>query len=185
MQIQTRNMLIIEVVNKGLAYVLLVFILIVSTGCHSWGKENNESKATSQAIEAFTRDYGEEVSRIIESYMLQEGSLDAHHNPDILKELMTGERLLLRPKLDLENEPYWVVTKSANVDHIRVIEYYPNHIKAIACLTIIYERRSVPEGGLLETYPETEFCALYIFVLEGENWKLNANFDTTNPGNIF
>ena len=97
---------------------------------------------------------------------------------------MTEERFLLSPRPDLENEPYWIVTKAANVDHIRVIEYYPDQFKAIACLTVIYEERSVPEGKLLETYPESEHCVIYVFVLEGEKWKLNANFNTTNPGNV-
>ena len=51
MQIQTHNMLNIEIeINKGFVYVLLVFILIVSTGCHIREKGNIESEATAQAV---------------------------------------------------------------------------------------------------------------------------------------
>ena len=171
------------------AILAIVFCAVAAAGVYLFldslsEYSREEIEATVQAAEALTSVHGTEARQAIENYKQNVGSLEVWRNPDIRKELMTEKLFLSSPPRDPDSSPYWLVIKSVNVDHVRVLEYSPDRFKAVACLTTVYEERNPSDEKLLDTYPASEHCAIYVFVSEEGNWKLAASFNTTDPNHI-
>ncbi len=162
----------------------LMLCLAFLSACISLSKKDASMESTIEAERQLTEQYGEEVSLLIIDFERKKGSLERHNNNDMLTKIATGPYFEYLAQLDSENEPYWLVTTSVDIEHIRLIDYSPNRIKAIACMIREIEERTPVTGEWIKSYPPNEICVLYVFSLVDETWKATAVFNTTDTETI-
>lgn len=154
---------------------LWVFIGVILTiaSCTSPATEENQGAQLNEL-------YGTEVEDTIASFESQWLSLEAHLNPSLQSELATGPYLeafgYASQGQDLYNEPFWLVTTSASVQSIRVLEYNSERFKTVACVTS-YGNRLTTDGEFIEQLSPYEFCGVYVFAREDNLWKLAGFFN--------
>ncbi len=141
-------------------------------------------ESTIEAERQLTAQHGQEVSRLIIDFERKAGSLDRHYNNDMLTEITTGPFLEYLARFEPEKESYWLITTNVQIEHIRVLEYSPNRIKAVACMMREIEERTAITGEWIKSYSPNEICVLYVFSLENKVWKVAAVFNTTDPTKI-
>ena len=171
------------------AILAIVFCAVAAAGVYFFldslsEYSREEIEATVQAAEALTSVHGAEARQVIESHVLKMGSLEAWRNPDIRKDLVTERQFTDLSEFLAPDPESFQITASASVDHVRVVEYSPERFEAIACLTTVYEEINATDESVLRVSPESEHCAIYVFVSDEGNWKLAASFDTTDPNHI-
>ncbi len=159
----------------------LILCLAFLSACVSSSKKDASMESTIEAERQLTERYGKKVSLLIIDFERKNGSLERHNNNAILTEIATGPYFEYLVQLDSENEPYWLVTTSVDIEHIRLIDYSPNRIKTIACMIREIEERTLVTGEWIKSYPPNEICVLYVFSLVNKTWKVAAVFNTTDP----
>lgn len=167
------------------------FLSFFSTACIVSGLlEGNRRAAleslrvTATAEAALTATYGSEVSSIIENFELRWYSLEAYVEPSIQSEIATG------PYLDhwgyihlgdiVYNEPSWSVITFADVKRIRVLEYSPERLKAVASVSRVFNDIT-SEGEIIQSSRPSGLCGVYVFTYENNVWKLAGFFLTDGP----
>lgn len=145
--------------------------------------ENATSRqATAGARRLLTETYGAEVQAVIENFERRWLSLESHKDPSIQSELATGPDLdywgYARKGKALYDEPFWLITKSAVVKRLQVLEYSPEQIKAVARVIKLSDKIT-PREEFIESMPPYESCGVYVFVHKDNVWKLATYFDMT------
>lgn len=111
-------------------------------------------------------------------------SEQAYKNPSIQEDLATGKYLEYwrLSRHNIENEPLWLVTDSAELESIQLIEYRNDHFKAKACIVKIMKEIR-PDGSLIKTLsrPPYSLCGIYVFTKTKEKWKLLGYIETMDP----
>lgn len=146
-------------------------------------KASLQATATSEAERFLTETYGREVQATIENFESGWLSLETHKNPGIESELATGPYLdyfgLARKGQAIYDEPSWLITKSATVTRVRVLEYSPERFKAVAHVIAMIDEIT-PKGEFKQSLPPNRSCGLYVFAREDGKWKLAAYFNATD-----
>jgi hypothetical protein len=173
---------------KSLLHLLLGFALL----CTSCGPVLSEQEraailATKAAETSLTSAHGTEARSAIENYEAEWMSLEAHKNPTTQSRLATGGYLwywgYARMGEKVYDEPFWLITKSATVTNLRVLEYSPDRFKAIASVKGSTDKIT-PKGEFIESLPKPEYCLLYLFIREDGAWKVADLFDITSRSEI-
>lgn len=161
-----------------------VFVLLLTLACVSCAvlikcrvEEMQSVIATQMAVSQATLDtemwltqtYGEQVSEIIEEFELKRHSLD----------YIQGENNIYGTPI-AEPGSVWMIVTTASVKGIRVLEYTPERIKAIATVDRTYDERTI-EGDMVNASLSDYKCGIYVFVNEDSTWKLAGFFLTTPP----
>lgn len=138
------------------------------------------SKATAETETMLTQTYGEQVSKIIEDFEVRSHSLEFIKATGVDAEITTGYyyQLYGGGPPTIEEGSIWQVVTSAQVRYIRVIEYTPERIKAVAAVDRVYDNRTI-EGDIVEASLTDYQCGVYVFVNEDNLWKLAGFFLTT------
>jgi hypothetical protein len=172
---------------KTTLIIYAAVVLLPIGACSNQDATSARVSATRTAEEGLTNTYGIEVSRVIENFETSWFTLAAHRNPNIQSELATGPYLdyfgFSRAGDALEAEPYWLAVRSATIKDLRVVEYTSARFKAVACLDILDDKRTV-EGELIEILPMREECRVYVFINAESSWKLATAFNTSAPDDV-
>jgi hypothetical protein len=172
--------------KTGWLYVLLMVFALLCTAC---GPQPDISsiQATAAAETSLTGMYGTEVRAAIENFETKWYSLEEHLDPEIQSQIATGE--FLRQFGHTYNsskpfgEPYGLLTKSAVVVSVRVLEYGPQRFKAVAGV-VEQTDQVTPQGEFTKSLPFRKFCGVYVFLKEENIWKLAAFFDITDSNTV-
>jgi len=197
---RTRNYLL------GITVILILILVVCISSLLSLRQEFADmrpitlteiasSKATAETETMLTQTYGEQVSRIIEDFKVQRHSLEFIKGTGVDAEITTGYYYQLYgggpPTIEdgsswLEEGSIWKVVTSAQVRHVRVIEYTPERIKAVAAVDRVYDNRTI-EGDIVEASLTDYQCGVYVFVNEDNLWKLAGFFLTTplSAGSVY
>ena len=150
-------------------------------------RERAAIQASAEAEVSLTNAYGTETRAAIENYETNWMSLKAYYDPSVQAALARGPYLdywklaRLGPRLN-EGGP-WLITKSAVVNSIRVLDYAPERFKALARV-ITQTDEYTPEGKFTRSYQPRVVCRLYLFVREDNSWKVADIFDMTRQSDI-
>lgn len=178
--------------SKLLVILLIAaFLFFFSSACPIFGLFEGSQRAASESLQAtataeaaLTTTYGPEVSSVIEDFELQWYSFEAHVDPSVQSELATGVYLdywgYARMGKAIYDEPFWSVITFADVKHIRVLEYSPEHFKAVASVSRVFNDIT-PEGELVQSSRPGGRCGIYVFTREDDVWKLVGFFLTNGP----
>ena len=145
------------------------------------------SQVAAKAEATLAATYGAEIQATIANYEAKWMSLEAYYDPSVQAALAKGPYLeywklaRLGPQLN-EGGP-WLVTKSAVVNYIRVLEYTPEQFKALASVIRQIDEYT-PKGEFTRSYQPREVCRLYLFVREDSVWKVADLFDMTRQSDI-
>ncbi len=125
--------------------------------------------------------YEAEVQAQIERFEAHRMSLEAHLNPSIQSEIMTGRYLDVYGYVNknLQAEPFWIIQTSTVITAVRVLEFSANRFKATACSTRTADEIT-PQGTFTRSLPPLERCGVYVFVHEANTWKLAGYFNTAD-----
>ena len=169
----------------------VVFLSLQTTACVPAVLRNSDRSATSESLQAtketetqLTETYGSEVRSIIENFELQWGSLEAHTDPSIQSQVATGPYLeyfgYARLGEGVYAQPFWLIATSVSVERVRVLEYGPERLKAIA--GVAQEIAEVAPGGEgpQKSRGTLRTCGVYVFVREDTTWKLAGFFPIIN-----
>ena len=158
---------------------MMLCLILVPTACLGWNGSQDERFLTAT--------YGTEVQATIENFKLRWLSLDSRKDPSVQAELATGPFLdywgNARTGKAIYDEPFWLITTSAVVKYLRVLEYSPERFKAIARVSTLYDSIT-PEGKLIESKLPYEVCSVYVFIREGNAWKMATAFGMTVPQHV-
>jgi len=165
----------------SIAVVSLIFVAA------SLRQQSEIAAVTAEAEKFLTSAYGAEARVVIENFKAKWLSLNSYKDPSIQSELAIGSYLdywgLARKGQALYDEPFWLVTKSASVTHVRVFEYSPERFKAVAQVVSSINQLT-PQGEFTKSLPPYKSCGIYVFVREDGFWKLVEYFDMTNPRDV-
>jgi len=146
-----------------------------------------QAKATADVTATLTTTHDAEIHEVIQRYETDWLSLAAHENPSIQSKLATGGFLWYwgnaRSGTKIYDEPFWLITKSADVTSLHVLEYSPERVKALASV-IRQVDEYTPKGTFTRSYQPREVCRLYLFVREDSVWKVADLFDMTRQSDI-
>jgi hypothetical protein len=174
---------ILEDFMKSLRLQLSLIVWAFSCVACGPSVDISAARATTEAETTLTGMYGAEVRTAIENFETKWFSREDHLDPKVQREIATDEFLRsLEHTYDNTKpfgEPYGLVTKSAVVVSVRVLEYSPDRFKAVAGV-IEQVDEVTPEGELKQSLPYHKFCGVYVFLQEENVWKLAAFFDITN-----
>jgi hypothetical protein len=176
-----------------LGFSVFLVIIILIAGYLIWNAPPFDSRTPSQieaTLEAerfLTKTYGKEVQEVIGQFETNWFSYEAHKNPSMQSELATEQFLNYwgfqsRGKA-IYDEPFWLITKSAVVTQIRILEYHADRFDAIAHVSEDIDWIT-PEGKLIQTVPLYHSCGLYVYTREDEKWKMAAYFNATDTTNL-
>lgn len=169
--------------------IIIIFLLITCNACDSSVTSQLSSRATAQAETDLTKAYGTEVSRIIENFESKWLSLDAHKNSSIQSDLAVDPWLdyfgNAREGAAIYDEPFWLITETASVNNVRVLEYDPKRFKAIARVVMLVDKMT-PQGKVMDSGPTLPQCNVYVFVRGHDNdpWKLASAFNMTDMDHV-
>jgi len=143
-----------------------------------------QGTATAEMEKSLTAIYGVEVRTTIEGFESRWLSLEAHTNPSLQSELATGPYLdywgYARQGPAIYDEPVWLVTRSAMVQRLAVLEHTNDRFKAVAHVVIMSDEIT-PRGVFKQSLAPDSMCGIYVFVREADTWKLTAYFNATDP----
>lgn len=176
--------------RSGLLFLTLSGLLLLLFVCYQLLNPSGNQRVTHEDFQAtvaveqqLLANYGVEVRDQIEYFESRWSSLEAHLIPDIQAELAVGRYLeyygYARRGEDLYDAPFWLITRSAVVNRIRVLEYDTHHFKAMVCVVKDLEKVT-PNGVSLEVLSPLRICGVYVFVREVNNWKLAGFFNTAD-----
>ena len=167
-----------------------IVLLVVIVTFLSWRQFEQDRTAASQGTataemeKSLTAIYGAEVRTTIETFESRWLSLEAHTNPSLQSELATGPYLdywgYARQGSAIYDEPVWLVTRSATVQRLAVLEHGSDRIKAVAHVVIVSDEIT-PKGVFKQSLAPDLMCGVYVFVRESDTWKLAAYFNATDP----
>ncbi len=181
--------------RKFLAFLVVISLLVLGAACgilifvrHENYLASEYLRATATAEALLTETHGAEVSKIIKNLELKWHSFEAHINPTVESEIATEPFLSTfgYEKFGdaIYDWPSWSVITSAQVSAIRVIEYTPERIKALASVDRIF-KDVTPEGDVIKEARAEGTCGVYVFVRENDVWKLKGFFLTLgNPYDV-
>lgn len=167
--------------------VLLLAPILLIGACLTYAvlaikRDSVQTTATAEIEASLTIQHGAEVRAAIENFEKNWLSLEAHTNPNIQSEFATGPYLdywgNARQGDKIYSQPSWLITRSATVTYLRVIEYAPERFKAVANVEQVTDEIT-PRGEFIKSLPRIEFCRLYLFVEAGSTWKVADLFDMT------
>ena len=132
----------------------------------------------------FAENVIQEVSSVIVNFETLWLSEQSHRVPTFQEELATGEYLnrMGYANSNVENEVEWLVTDSAELESLRLIEYSQQRFKAEACI-IKSGRRIRPNGDFIGLFSNVRVCGIYVFVKIEHNWKLLGFLNSMDPRN--
>ncbi|MCC6189972.1 MAG: hypothetical protein IT318_13135 [Anaerolineales bacterium] len=168
--------------------ILVGFTVLVCLLPNGWMFTRPAATQTAAAIYDLTQMHYAEVSEAIYSFHSHWLTMASHQDPGLQSAVATGRFLelfgLARAGPSLNDEPFWLVTKSVTVDNLLVLEYASDRFEAVANVELIIDRVS-PAGTAIMSLPTQERCDLYVFILEEDAWKLSALFDLSDPNIVF
>jgi hypothetical protein len=135
--------------------------------------EHWQATATAEAL--LTEMHEEEARGAIENFELKRYSLEAHKDPSIQSQVVTGPYLNLGWGEEVYDEPFWLVVTSADVEGIQVLEYNPERLKAVAFVDRTLDKTTTDEVVLESSLPAGR-CGVYVFLREDNTWKLAGFF---------
>ena len=167
----------------GKRLLIAIFAMVVLLLCASFlgpfrddrhvMPEHWQATATAEALSAEMHE--EEARDAIENFELKRYSLEAHKDPSIQSQLVTGPYLNLGWGEEVYDEPFWLVITSANVEEIQVLEYNPGRLKAVAFVDRTLDKTTTDEVVLESSLPAGR-CGVYVFLREDDTWKLAGFF---------
>lgn len=167
--------------------LLLSLLCVLAASARLSRAITTPAMATASLSMTLTARHGEEVKFAIERYETNWLSFEAHLNPGLQTRYATGYHLeywgFARIGSGILNEPFWLVTRSAMVSRLRLLEYSEDRFKAIALAASTVDKLTL-DGGLIETLPPQKTCRLYVFLNEDNVWKAVAVFDATDTRNV-
>jgi len=127
-------------------------------------------------------EYKAEVQAQIERFETHRLSLEAHLNPGVQSETMTGRFLEVYglASTNLQAEPFWIINTSIVITEVKVLEFTADRFKATACSKSTADEIT-PQGAFIRSLPPLEICGVYVFVREADTWKLAGYFNTADP----
>lgn len=180
-----------QVVNRGHlgleASRVMCLGLLVTLSIAACSTRDSQSMSTADAERAIAQTHEPEVRSAIQKFEAQWLSLEAHQDPRLQSDLATGPYLdqsgYARLGERLYDEPFWLVTKSASVRKIEVLEYATERFKAVACVARVIEETST-QGTVAGSPWIYRSRRVYVFVRESDEWKLAALFDISIPNDV-
>lgn len=163
--------------------ILITFMLAVNmTQCNSLTKVPEEAFSKTPIPENVVQEAGNVITNF-ESQWLSE---KAHRDPTVQMELATGKYLEYfgYAGSNIQDEPFWLVTDSAKLESMEMMEHDPDRFKAEACV-IKSLRKILPDGTLVENLPPptSGLCGIYVFVKVENKWKLLGYLNTMDSRN--
>lgn len=157
-----------------LLFLAVVLSLWVAYGCNSYvtGHETSSSKD-------LTSLYGDLTRSIVQNFETNWLSVSSHENPILQTNLAAGPYLeTFGLSQSDETDDNWLVTNSAEVEILEVLQFEPERFKVLAVTrSNISEMNQLRETIRSFVY---EFCAVDVFLKSGEDWKLADSF-TISP----
>lgn len=132
--------------------------------------------------------FPENVIQEVSSEIVNFGELwlseQSHKTPAFQEELATGEYLnrMGYANSNVENEVEWLVTDSAELESLQLIEYSQERFKAEACV-ITSGRKIRPNGDFIGLFSNIRVCGIYVFVKVEHKWKLLGFLNNMDPRN--
>ncbi len=131
-------------------------------------------------------DHEQEGRQLVIDFESKWSSLEAHKDSNVQAEVATDPYLKYvgygREGKAIYDEPFWLVTKSALVKSLTVLEYSAERFKIMAHIVRQIDE-TTPNGELRQSFSPAESCRVYAFAREGNTWKVAAVFDMTNINN--
>lgn len=153
---------------------VILMACLISEGYRWWHWRQQD-----EAVRRLTDLYGTETQAVIENFESRWFTLDAHRNPSIQSDLATGPYLddqgFARRGQALYDEP-WLITKSAKVTRVRVLEYSPERFKAVAH-SVRMRDEITPAGEDQKSLLPYQACGIYVFLRKDGVWKLASYFN--------
>jgi hypothetical protein len=169
-----------------LRIAIFASILLLMSCTGNGGAALAHVQLTADAENKLTIDHGEEVRSAIGKFETNWLTLASIRNPSLQSEIATGKYLeyfgVAREGKSIFDEPFWLITKSATVTSVRVLEYNADQFKAIACVKSLVIKTNT-NGKIMDYLPPHDFRGIFIFSRENNVWKLSDYLETTNPDN--
>lgn len=162
----------------------MYFCLLVILSVAACSARDSQAVATADAARAIAQTHAPEVRSVIQEFETRWLSLEAIQDPRLQSDLATepyvAESGLARMGERLYDEPFWLVTRSATVREVDVLDYAADRFKAVACVASVIEETST--HGIPRSSPWVyRSRRVYVFVRESDKWKLAALFDISIP----
>ncbi len=160
----------------GLFLVAVVFLYL-----HSTEKSSDPSVTSTPTMEPpgeLSRTYGNEVSRIIESFEIDGRTVKMYQDESYHAEVYTGPYLeyIDGYYMSFDETTPWPIVSEANVTSIAVVEYSAEKIRALACVTEqILDLDS--KSKLIVQEPVNYINGAYVFLNIEGTWKLASFLD--------
>lgn len=165
---------------RFLVALLSVLAMLACARISGSRSEKREALQATQTVEAILNEaHGPEVSAAIEEFERVWWSLEAHRDPSVRSEVATGEYLqhYIGSAERYREEPFWIITTSAEVKRLRIISFDPDRFKAVGSVVVTHEKMT-PDEKVIATPIRTARCAVYVFTREDERWMLAGQFLT-------
>ena len=172
--------------KKKVQYFIFFFIVICFVlslfAFLNWEQTRTTLKKTEEIETLLTEEHMAEAKKAVQHFEASWMGLEMHKNPKYYyEELITGP--LLRSyinQLNFQSENVWLIPFQTDIMDIRVVEYDDQNMKVIACLD--QRIKGVDHSGTaIEEYPLRRIIMFYVFVKDGESWKVGNFLDITDP----
>jgi hypothetical protein len=162
------------ILKLSTAHILIAMLMFSVAAC----LPSQEELALDGTETALTASYAEEVRSIIEANRLRTSSLEVQLDPNLYEEVATGPwfELLQSTHEHAEDQSSFMVIQSISFREVRVLKYAASEFRAVACGTWEWEEVSA-SGETIRSYPIGYFKAVYVFIRDGNEWKLAAWVD--------
>lgn len=172
--------------NKKIYLYLVLFVMVcIALSLYAFMKWNQSRTASQNAEELdalLTREHGNEATEAVEHFEQIWMSLEMHKDPKpYYDELLTGP--LLQSYLNRSNfqdDNYWLIPSQTDVDNLVVVDYGDRSMRVVACINEGINKVD-HYGAVIEQYPLHRIINFYVFVRDGESWKIGNVIDITDP----
>jgi len=163
----------------GLFLAAVVFLYL-----HPTEKSNDPSVASTPTMEPpseLSRTYGNEVSRIIESFEIDGHTVKMYQDESYHAEVYIGPYLeyIDGYYMSFDETTPWPIVSKANVTSIAVVEYSGEKIRALACVT--EQKLDLDsKSKLIGQEPVNYINGAYVFINVDGTWKLASFLDMSD-----
>lgn len=116
--------------------------------------------------------YLDEAVMAIERFHVIFDSYEAHNNPDIYSQILTGRYLDEYKRSNRSSLNSIIVTESLEVNGLRILEYTDNRMRVIGCSTLLQARMNLTDELTIRAFRPRMVRWIYVFEREDSYWKV-------------
>jgi hypothetical protein len=170
-----------QIFNRIPAWTFLLVLASLLVALLFLGMEKQKTQVD-QETTALTEQHGKEVQTLIETYEVAAHNINTYQSADRRAGIFSGTFLdeLNQYFSTLTRPATWTIVTQAGVTQIKVLDYSPAKIIALACVSD-QELELNDQGKLVKQLPAASFAAAYVFVFADASWKLGNYLNVTDP----